>query len=95
LVAAAKFLLEARKISFVVPNFVAATKPFFPCVWVWCQNHKPFMVLGVDFYRISLKPVNAQVYDSTALSLQQLLDDSIGFDCLDEIARATSLCPHW
>jgi len=29
LVAAAKFLVEATKISFVVPNLVAVTKPFF------------------------------------------------------------------
>jgi len=29
LVAAAKFLLAATKILFVVPNFVAVTKPFF------------------------------------------------------------------
>jgi len=31
LVAAAKFSVEATKKSFVVPNFVAVTKPFFPC----------------------------------------------------------------
>jgi len=31
LVAAAKFLVEATKNSFVVPNLVAVTKPFFPC----------------------------------------------------------------
>jgi len=30
-VAAAKFLVEATKNSFVFPNFVAVTKPFFPC----------------------------------------------------------------
>jgi len=30
LVAAAKFLVEATENSFVVPNFVAVTKPFFP-----------------------------------------------------------------
>jgi len=30
-VAAAKFLVEATKISFVVPNFADVTKPFFPC----------------------------------------------------------------
>jgi len=29
LLAAAKFLVEATKILFVVPNFVAVTKPFF------------------------------------------------------------------
>jgi len=29
LVAEAKFLVEATKDSFVIPNFVAATKPFF------------------------------------------------------------------
>jgi len=29
LVAAAKFLVEATKNSFVVPNLVAVTKPFF------------------------------------------------------------------
>jgi len=29
LVAAAKFLIAATKILFVVPNFVAVTKPFF------------------------------------------------------------------
>jgi len=29
LVAAAKFLVQATKNSFVVPNFVAVTKPFF------------------------------------------------------------------
>jgi len=31
LVAAAKFLVAATKILFVVPSFVAVTKPFFPC----------------------------------------------------------------
>jgi len=31
LVAAAKFLAEATKNPFVVPDFVAVTKPFFPC----------------------------------------------------------------
>jgi len=30
LVAAAKFLVAATKNLFVVPNFVAVTKPFFP-----------------------------------------------------------------
>jgi len=30
LVAAAKFLVAATKKIFVVPNFVAVTKPFFP-----------------------------------------------------------------
>jgi len=34
LVAAAKFLVAATKILFVVPNFVAATKPFFSVVLV-------------------------------------------------------------
>jgi len=29
LIAAAKFLVAATKILFVVPNFVAVTKPFF------------------------------------------------------------------
>jgi len=32
LVAAAKFLVEATKNSFVVPNFVAVTKPFFSAI---------------------------------------------------------------
>jgi len=31
-VAAAKFLVAATKILSVIPNFVAATKPFFPCI---------------------------------------------------------------
>jgi len=31
LVAAAKFLVAATKIVFVVPNFVAVTRPFLPC----------------------------------------------------------------
>jgi len=31
LVAAAKFWVAATKSLFVVPNFVAVTKPFFPC----------------------------------------------------------------
>jgi len=30
LVAVAKFLVAATKILSIVPNFVAATKPFFP-----------------------------------------------------------------
>jgi len=30
-VAAAKMLVETTKILSVVPNFVAVTKPFFPC----------------------------------------------------------------
>jgi len=34
LVAAAKFLVEATKNLFVVPNFVAVTKPVFP----WGEN---------------------------------------------------------
>jgi len=37
LVAAAKFLVEATKISFVIPNFVAVTKPFF-CVGLHLQR---------------------------------------------------------
>ena len=32
LVCTAKFLVEATKNSFVVPNFVAVTKPFFSCL---------------------------------------------------------------
>jgi len=32
LAAAAKFLVEATKNSFVVPNFVAVTIPFYPAV---------------------------------------------------------------
>jgi len=35
LVAAAKFLVAAKK-KIVVPNFVASTKPFFPCT----QQHE-------------------------------------------------------
>ena len=31
LVATANFLVAATKILSVVPNFVAVTKPFFPC----------------------------------------------------------------
>ena len=31
LVAAAKFLVAPTKNVFVAPNFVAVTKPFFPC----------------------------------------------------------------
>jgi len=34
LVAAAKFLAEATKKIFVVPNFVAVTKPFFFRAWM-------------------------------------------------------------
>jgi len=35
LVSAAKFLVAATKILFVVPNFVAVTKPyFFRAVWL-------------------------------------------------------------
>jgi len=32
LVAAAKFWVAATEKIFVVPNFVAVTKPFFPCL---------------------------------------------------------------
>jgi len=32
--AAAKFSVAATKQLFVVPNFVAVTKPFFPCIRV-------------------------------------------------------------
>jgi len=32
LVAVAKFLVAATKILCVVPDFVAVTKPFFPCI---------------------------------------------------------------
>jgi len=31
MVAAAKLLVAAAKILYVVPNFVAVTKPFFSC----------------------------------------------------------------
>jgi len=34
MVAAAKFLVAATKKIFVVPNFVAVTKPFFPSGWL-------------------------------------------------------------
>jgi len=40
LVAAAKFLFAATKKIFVVPDFVAVTKPFFPCK------------TGVGFYNV-------------------------------------------
>jgi len=33
-IAAAKFLVAATKILFVVPNFVAVTKPFFFCAYL-------------------------------------------------------------
>jgi len=38
LVAAAKFLVEATKNKFVVPNFVAVTKPFFSVPLHWYQQ---------------------------------------------------------
>jgi len=47
LVAAAELLVAATKILFVVPSFVAVTKPFFPC-WV-CS----FYIAEVDFASIS------------------------------------------
>jgi len=36
LVAAAKFLVEATKKLFVIPNFVAVTKPFFSVICCVC-----------------------------------------------------------
>jgi len=41
LVAAAKFLVAATKILFVVPYFVAVRKPFFPCNQG--NNHKKIL----------------------------------------------------
>jgi len=41
LVAAAKFLVAATKKIFVVPNFVAVTKPFF------FREQKPFYPMGL------------------------------------------------
>jgi len=41
LVAAAKFLAAAAKNLFVVPNFVAATKPFFSVYTVPLYGVKP------------------------------------------------------
>jgi len=38
LVAAAKFLVAATKILFVVPNFVAVTKPFFPRNYIFSSS---------------------------------------------------------
>jgi len=35
LVPAAKFLVEATKNTFVVPNFVAVTRPFFSVLEIW------------------------------------------------------------
>jgi len=44
LVAAAKFLVAATKKLFVVPNFVAVAKPFFP----WGRVSKEFsLILGL------------------------------------------------
>ena len=38
LVAAAKFLVAGTKKIFVVPNFVAVTKPFFCVLWFSCYS---------------------------------------------------------
>jgi len=47
MVAAAKFLVATTKKLFVVPNFVAVTKHFFPC------NYKQSMValLRINTFR--------------------------------------------
>jgi len=39
LVAAAKCLVVATKNLFVVPNFVAVTKPFFSVLLVWLMEY--------------------------------------------------------
>ena len=41
MVATAKFLVEATKNSFVVPNFVAVTKPFFSVNLCWRPSLAP------------------------------------------------------
>jgi len=41
LVATAKFLVAATKKIFVVPNFVAVTKPFFRADMDICRNNSP------------------------------------------------------
>jgi len=46
LLAAAKFLVAATKILFVVPNFVAVTKRFFPCTY---NTHYPRFHLHTSF----------------------------------------------
>ena len=43
LVAAAKFLIAATKILFAVPNFVAVTKPSFPCKAAYTLNLKQWV----------------------------------------------------
>jgi len=45
LVAAAKFLVAATKILFVVPNFVAVTKPFFSVIGTLRVLHTENIVL--------------------------------------------------
>jgi len=44
LVAAAKFLVAGTKKLFVVPNFVAVTKPFFSVVLLVQKVHCPVLV---------------------------------------------------
>jgi len=47
LVAAAIFLVAATKILFVVLNFVAGTKPFFPCSTAQlCRSETENFILG-------------------------------------------------
>jgi len=47
LVAAAQFLVAATKKIFVVPNFVAVTKPFFSVLKVHEVTMRGYRVLGL------------------------------------------------
>ena len=55
MVAAAKYLVEATENSFVVPNFVAVTKPFFP----WLFKPATFQEKG---FIVSCESVRPDVY---------------------------------
>ena len=52
LVAAAKFLVAATKIFFVVPDFVAVTKPFFS---VSCHSWKNERTCGLGVVSLSIE----------------------------------------
>ena len=53
MVAAAKFLVAATKILFVVPNFVAVTKPFVPS---WVETKLGGVVIALVISNFKLIP---------------------------------------
>jgi len=65
LVAATKFWVPETKNLFVVPNFVAVTKPFFPCI-----KTRDLLKINGHFGFVSLNK-NELKLDDVSLGLQE------------------------